>query len=123
MGRDACVRSEIRIYLTREGMPFGVFDIGLPYVHDYSKEEIKIFEKSRGKNFSVSVKKAAFCMKNRLFYAFSFIYLSHLSADADGDKNRADRAEHRPDDAKDVTGFGFAVVLAPQRPEDDREHR
>ncbi|MBO5528682.1 MAG: hypothetical protein J6A47_05095 [Bacilli bacterium] len=54
---DASARSKIRIYLTREGMPFGVFDIGLPYVHDYSKEEIKIFEKI-AENSSVSVKKS-----------------------------------------------------------------
>ena len=42
---DASARSEICVYLTREGKPFGVFDIDLPYVHDYSKEEIKLFEK------------------------------------------------------------------------------
>ena len=59
---DASARSEICIHLTREGMPFGVLGIDLPYVHDYSKEEIKIFEKI-AENSSVSVKKVAFCMK------------------------------------------------------------
>lgn len=61
-------------------MPFGVFGIDLPYVHDYRQEEIKIFEKI-AENSTVFVKKAAFCMENAdFFFTLSVLFTYRIAA-------------------------------------------